>query len=347
MPSSWRETFQNIDLPELGDLLLGGTPKRVYPLSFLALIYNVKVLTLSRKLESSEIQKETYKIEEDSDFDKFNESSDSQNKKFDNLFLKHIKLKKRHEISLISKLIYKITKEARCQAVVDIGSGVGHLVRNLTYRHRIKTVGIEAQEKLVDMAKYNIFFITLLYNILEKLVIFFNCRIIDGQFNVTISKYTDKTKFLEELKPQYINIVLSPEVKTSILVQLNESITSNFGLIGLHPCGDLGPLLIKMFIEAEKIKFIAIVSCCHMKLTCNDSNEVGYPMSKFVDKMKIKNLSYESRELACHALEMYCERLKKGLYEDLQVMLFKTKNNFISLNILYFIHNKIKIIYLY
>lgn len=95
----------------------------------------------------------------------------------------------------------------------------------------------------------------------------------------------------------------------------------NYGLIGLHPCGDLGPLLLKHFINSENIKFICVVGCCFMKLSCDGENQ-GYPMSRYVKSLDSK-LSYPSREIACHAIEVYCERLCKGNYEDLKIHAYR------------------------
>lgn len=47
---------------------------------------------------------------------------------------------------------------------------------------------------------------------------------------------------------------------------LNETETE-FGLIGLHPCGDLAPILLKFYSSRNEAKFICIVGCCYMKLT--------------------------------------------------------------------------------
>lgn len=43
--------------------------------------------------------------------------------------------------------------------------------------------------------------------------------------------------------------------------------TEEFGLIGLHPCGDLATTLLRLYSSCEKAKFICIVGCCYMKLT--------------------------------------------------------------------------------
>lgn len=92
-----------------------------------------------------------------------------------------------------------------------------------------------------------------------------------------------------------------------------------YGLIGLHPCGDLGPLLLKHFVDNPAVKFICVVGCCFMKLSCGNGGK-GYPMSKYVKRLgREGDLSYTSREIACHAIETYSERLLQGNYEDLKV----------------------------
>lgn len=41
----------------------------------------------------------------------------------------------------------------------------------------------------------------------------------------------------------------------------------SFGLIGLHPCGDLAIILTNFFLKCDKVRFLNIVGCCYMKLT--------------------------------------------------------------------------------
>lgn len=83
--------------------------------------------------------------------------------KLEKIFLKHVKLKKRHEISEMSGLVCEIADNCKCSSVVDVGSGLGHLVRTLSYKYGLKTLGIEAQENLVKNARY--FFILIILHI--------------------------------------------------------------------------------------------------------------------------------------------------------------------------------------
>lgn len=123
---------------------------------------------------------------------------------------------------------------------------------------------------------------------------------------------------MSELKqPIHINTTLQSDGKL-LDISLPETMES-YGLIGLHPCGDLGPLLLKHFVIDPKVRFVCMVGCCFMKLTC-DKEDNGYPMSDYVKGLgRVNRLSYYSREIACHAIETYNDRLLKGKYEDLKV----------------------------
>lgn len=120
-------------------------------------------------------------------------------------------------------------------------------------------------------------------------------------------------------RPLHFNIKLSNYNQLLDLPLPNDM--KNYGLIGLHPCGDLGPLLLKHFVESDHVRFICVVGCCYNKLTCGQEDG-GYPMSTFTKTLNNK-LSYPSREIACHAIEVYCDRLRRGSYKDLKIHAFR------------------------
>lgn len=113
-------------------------------------------------------------------------------------------------------------------------------------------------------------------------------------------------------RPIHFNVQLSAHEQLDLLPLPNTM--KNYGLIGLHPCGNLGPLLLNHFVNCEAVKFICVVGCCYMKLESR-----GYPMSEYVKTLDCR-LSYVSREIACHAIECYVDRLRKGQFEDLKVI---------------------------
>lgn len=105
----------------------------------------------------------------------------------------------------------------------------------------------------------------------------------------------------------------------------------------MHPCGDLASILINFFLETDEPKFLNLVGCCYFKIspshgcdanenTLFDINNRGYPLSEYlsnnIDK-RWHRLSFEAREIACHAIEVYSKRLAQGNYDNLRVHSFR------------------------
>uniref|UniRef100_A0A2A4JAH1 Methyltransferase domain-containing protein n=1 Tax=Heliothis virescens TaxID=7102 RepID=A0A2A4JAH1_HELVI len=289
LPSTWRETFEHMDPQQLGYILCNQPPKQLLPLSFLALIKTIEALTIPRGRQHQSNQ--YIKKKDSTNFD-----TCKNHPKLKNLFLKHVKLKKRHEISLMADVVVDTALKSNCNSVIDFGSGLGHLVRVLAYRDDLYAAGIECQAQLTEEA-----------------------RKLDLQLEYTVKKYLSPEAINKLRRPLHFNLTLSSHQQLRDLPL--PDCMQNYGLIGLHPCGDLGPLLLKHFINSENIKFICVVGCCFMKLSC-DGVDRGYPMSSYVRSLDSK-LSYPSREIACHAIEVYCERLCKGNYEDLKIHAYR------------------------
>lgn len=288
LPTSWRDCFENLEPAELGSILCHKSHTTVLPLSFLALLINVERLSIQR--HKSEFHKDK-KLTDNASTETDTVQAWNGPSKMNNLFLKHVKLKKRHEIALMADTVAKVSAMADCDITIDVGSGLGHLARMLAYKYNLKMIGIECQEKLTKQA-----------------------RKLDEEFEYTASKYSIDTNIMH--RPRHINMQITHDGSLgAVLMEKN----ANFGLVGLHPCGDLGPTLLRHFVNCDEIKSICVVGCCYMKLTCDDLNTSGYPMSLFANRIKDHTLSYESREIACHAIEIYSRRLQAGDYRDLQV----------------------------
>lgn len=124
--------------------MLSGKPTtHVFPLSFLALIQIVKALSIPRQncFKTATLTPEGL-------VDKC-----GSHPKLRNLFLKHVKLKKRHEISLMADVVKDTATKCSCNAIIDFGSGLGHLVRMLSYKYELYAAGIECQTPLTEEAR--------------------------------------------------------------------------------------------------------------------------------------------------------------------------------------------------
>lgn len=141
-------------------------------------------------------------------------------------------------------------------------------------------------------------------------------RKLDLELEYSLRKHMTEQEFSKLCRPTHMNVTLGTEE-----LEL-PGVGDSYGLVGLHPCGDLGPLLLRHFADNSRVKFVCVVGCCYMKLRCGAGQGEdlrGYPMSELVSNLREHQLSYVSREIACHALDVYLERLERGEGRDLKV----------------------------
>jgi hypothetical protein len=104
----------------------------------------------------------------------------------------------------------------------------------------------------------------------------------------------------------------------------NSTRSRSFVLTGLHPCGDLGATLVKLFSASSEAELLVLVSCCYMKMenlaACDKTGETNhqdscsYPLSTSLHRLADHHLSYRAKELACHTIDAYCQKLEGNDY---------------------------------
>ncbi|XP_023944052.2 methyltransferase-like protein 25B isoform X2 [Bicyclus anynana] len=216
LPASWQQSLENLDPKDLGDILSGNPTIHLLPLSLLALFKTITSLSIPRgniDCTKTNVAEEKYGC---------------GHPKLKNLFIKHVKLKKRHEMTKMAEFVSMTARESNCRAVLDFGSGLGHLIRILSYKYNLHSVGIEMQTQLTVEA-----------------------RKLDLELEYTVKKYLTEEQMCNLVRPTHCNLTLSSMDQLQHLT-LPVSVI-NYGLVGLHPCGDLGPLLIKHFVNSERV----------------------------------------------------------------------------------------------
>jgi len=78
-------------------------------------------------------------------------------------------------------------------------------------------------------------------------------------------------------------------------------------LVGLHTCGDLGPLAIQTYLAKAELRGVVSVGCCYERLTEDGTTTAGFPLSSVVKATGIK-LSEPRREHGNHTLVQWCQR---------------------------------------
>jgi hypothetical protein len=98
-------------------------------------------------------------------------------------------------------------------------------------------------------------------------------------------------------------------------------------LVGLHACGDLSATILKLFKSSDMFVGLVSVGCCYMKLTeimaGASHGSCGYPLSHALSSSPSHNLSYQAKELACHAMETYINRLMDGSFDHLKTHCYR------------------------
>ncbi|XP_050073104.1 methyltransferase-like protein 25B [Anopheles maculipalpis] len=302
LPPSWIRCFATIPIQQLPELLFFEGRKseaNVWPLSVLALrsLFWRLVHTRTKPAVKSHTKPTSYVYH-----------------KHSGLFKKSVKLKKRHEIEEFANDCSRESIENIGSTLVDIGSGQGNLARTLAYGYGFRVCCLEQNGSFVKVARQKD---TELWRRLVKLEPALNGSIIHPV-------HLHEKVNLEHIDPgsfvQLLRDALNVEKE-----QQNEGF--NFGLIGLHPCGDLAPSLLRLLLACQECRFVKLVCCCYMKLSCENSttngsfHEYGFPLSDFCRTAKL-TLSYEAREIACHAIEQYRDKLKVD-YRELKVHAYR------------------------
>lgn len=240
--------------------------------------------------------------------------------KLGHVFNKCVKPKKRHEIQLMASLCEYSRQISPVDFIVDFGAGLGHLARVLGYGYGIQVYCIEMQPELNVQA---------------------SC--IDIKLECILKKHLPSTNLAFFRRPKHVTLCITPDMQPQeflrIIAESQQRTSSNFkfGIIGLHPCGDLAVILMRMFTNIPQARFLNFASCCYMKLTTTETQSnikpQGYPLSQYLLKQqKFSFLSYEALEISCHAVEMYCDRLARGDYEYLKVHSFRAAAERIIVN---------------
>lgn len=155
--------------------------------------------------------------------------------------------------NLFLKICAKCTYLSKCECIVDTGAGLGHLARELTYKYNLPVICIEQNKSLSDLAEKHD---KQLQQILKKqLAIDSSVKLPYHMCAKIIDENSDQMKLIDDF-----NAIITKNYELDV-------INVRYGLIGLHPCGDLASTLLKLYVKQDAIKFISVVGCCYMKLT--------------------------------------------------------------------------------
>ena len=205
--------------------------------------------------------------------------------------LRHLKPKKKLELTSLLPIIKELIIDNEITHIVDIGSGVGHGSRFIAKQHPdCFVLRIEAQSSLIGKAE----------NIDQKFS--------NNQKPVNIVSSVNTLRLDNNIVESFHSILTEIDVNNGTCKFTNPE--SRILLLGLHPCGNLGSFMLKLFKESYLCKGIIAVSCCYLFI---DAQTGGFPLSNFVQSIEINELSCQLKEQSSHNAEFYLTRLLTSL----------------------------------
>ncbi|CAD5120496.1 DgyrCDS9062 [Dimorphilus gyrociliatus] len=280
---SWWATLTSLKSEELLSLLSDGQWKssKVWPLGLLAYRRAIHSLSLKRYIPESV---------------KF---KDGQYLNLNQIFRKHVKPKKQHEIHSAAKLINDISQNVGSNSLIDFGGGQGHLSRLLSYQYGLNAITIDACS---DHQVKNEIFDREIERVLRNDVNVQRCHVIE-----TIQTDTIPNQFIDKINQTTIN---QKDKNHQLLKNLdqNEQLDKKFTFITLHGCGNLIPTILRLYSNCTSAVGLVNVSCCYMKM----DELTSFPLSSFLRSKSDSNLSWEAKELACHFIDSYMEKLMEN-----------------------------------
>lgn len=197
--------------------------------------------------------------------------------------------KKIHEVERMTPVIKKIAKDHQVESIVDLGAGQGYLSRSIAFQSNLKVLAVDSSEIQTCGAK----------------------------------KFDDRAiKFLEkdDLKLHHVTDFITPENASSILSKWgnHNSTQEKWLLCGLHTCGDLSSMMMRLFSSSPEITCLVNVGCCYHFLTEKaeypeeDELKLGFPVSNQVRKSGFK-LGPTARMLSCQAPARWVDQQEETL----------------------------------
>ncbi|XP_016957699.1 methyltransferase-like protein 25B isoform X1 [Drosophila biarmipes] len=294
LPENWQQHLENIPLDNLEDLLQNEDHDMQlnWPLDLMDLWHELRKLCIGRAPKKQ--------IENSVPCPLLGHP------KLKHMFLKRVKPKKQHEVRRMAEICALSHRQTPVDFVLDFGAGVGHLARILGYGYGVQVCCLEMQPDLNQQAGE-----------------------IDLKLESMAAKHLSQSETRHFRRPLHLTQRLESNTQPAdFLSSIREALQLEddkfrFGIIGLHPCGNLGPTLMRIFLGCPQAMFLNFVGCCYQKMTTQPTHPReplhGYPLSIFLKDKPGCQLSYEAREISCHAMEVYSDRLRAGDYEHLRI----------------------------
>ncbi|KAI8082960.1 methyltransferase domain-containing protein [Halteromyces radiatus] len=176
-------------------------------------------------------------------------------------------------------LIDKVAKDNHIGHVIDLGAGQGYLSRTMAFQYDLQVMAIDGSEVQTCGAKR------------------FDTMAIKG--------FKDKEHLIH-----HVTDLFTPENATDILQSLQQQHTHPSLLIcGLHACGDLSTMMLRLFTQQSDIQALVNVGCCYHFLS-HQGPSPGFPMSRTLQSFQLGSTACM---LACQAPSRWLDQKEASI----------------------------------
>lgn len=194
-------------------------------------------------------------------------------------------VKKIHEVERMSFLVKETAARSNVSSVMDLGAGQGYLSRTAAFLHGLNVLAVDSNEIQTCGAKK------------------FDKHTLKGLANA-LQGENGKVNSNKNGKIHHVTDTVTPENVSQILNMWSHRRDEQWLVCGLHACGDLTSLMLRLFIQSDKMASLVNVGCCYNFL----SEQNGFPMSFHVKSELQFRLSPTARMLACQSPARWVDR---------------------------------------
>lgn len=208
--------------------------------------------------------------------------------------------KKFHEVTKMGELVADLVMATDATHIIDIGDGKGYLSSYLSLVYKLQVLGLDSSINLTQGAAQRA----------VKLQKQWNSAL--NKFNVNNEPFNDVTP--SKIKSNKLNtkvdnqrykqatkfITRDTDLKNLLYENFPDSIEYQFGLIGLHTCGNLSPICLRQFLYNNNAPFLVNIGCCYHLLEEGDDHDSTFPMSNYLKQSNF-TLGRNARMLSLQA----------------------------------------------
>lgn len=242
--------------------------------------------------------------------------------------------KKKHEVRALGEFVSRVSEQASCDAILDVGAGKGYLTQYLSiHSPSARVVAVEGSESNAESFKRRA---DVLRSMVSKAETTRKKKKTGGEREGKEKGedgYCPGDEDDEEGQGQAAGTAPGPNASViAARVPLGvdaESFIRSLNLVGkrvlltgLHTCGDLAPTILKLFLRSPESRALVLVGCCYHMMTERtpfgnvapqaapsaasqaDEAEFGFPLSSFL-KSRMNFFLDTGRHLASNVLPQF------------------------------------------